>query len=98
MKKTLTMSGPLQISFDYEVNIGGEIIKYFYKEIIPGIKKEDFNEDLSRDLIKEKVNEIIRSIGKRNPNLFPDGEHKVHFEINNPEYKFLCVDINVESK
>ncbi|RZN38322.1 hypothetical protein FEK48_20680 [Escherichia sp. E2593] len=45
-----------------------------------------------------KVNEIIRSIGKRNPNLFPDGERKVHFEINNPEYKFLCVDINVESK
>lgn len=98
MKKTLTMSGPLQISFDYEVNIGGEIIKDFYKEIIPGIKKEDFNEDISRDLIKEKVNEIIRSIGKRNLNLFPDGEHKVHFEINNPEYKFLCVDIDVESK
>ncbi|EOS8441587.1 TPA: hypothetical protein ACGPFZ_004085 [Escherichia coli] len=42
MKKTLTMSGPLQISFDYEVNIGGEIIKDFYKEIIPGIKKRRF--------------------------------------------------------
>lgn len=55
MKKTLTMSGPLQISFDYEVNIGGEIIKDFYKEIIPGIKKKILTRIYHAILLRKKL-------------------------------------------
>ncbi|HHJ4449565.1 TPA: hypothetical protein ACQJX6_005940 [Raoultella ornithinolytica] len=92
------MLGPMKISFEYEITIGDKKFKDFYQGIIPGVKKENVNEQYLFNVLNERMNEIIDSIIKDNPSLFSDEEIKIHCKVDNYTHGFFDMDVHIDFK
>ncbi|EIK0878119.1 hypothetical protein LJT71_004435 [Escherichia coli] len=97
-QNTLTIPGPMQISFDYTICIGDkEIKKGKHKEIIQKIRKEDVNEGLLLDILKERIDKILNSMKEEDISLLYCSKDKIQCKIDNYMHGFYNVDINVNS-
>ncbi|MFZ4210564.1 hypothetical protein ACOZB2_03890 [Pantoea endophytica] len=95
----VSLPGPCQISFDYNIEVAGFKTNGTINKMVPTVRKpEEFTEEIIQREIQASTDKIIENAIRDNPAAFKDldGQFEVKIGVDNVSVGCFTTDLNIK--